>query len=94
MGDVQDLPMYKYQYTLFTNSEGGILDDALLQKMDDHILVVTNAATRSKMTQHMSRNARKYSNQIKVVPQTDYATVALQGKADIYMTAITGFLVN
>ncbi|MBH69319.1 MAG: glycine cleavage system protein T [Rhodospirillaceae bacterium] len=45
-GDIQSLRIGKMRYTVFTNEKGGVLDDLIVTKADDHLYVVVNAATK------------------------------------------------
>ena len=45
-GDISALAPYRQCYTLFTNPEGGIIDDLMLTRTPDHLFMVVNAACR------------------------------------------------
>lgn len=47
--DVTKLQVGQIRYALVTNDEGGILDDVLVYRFDDHYLLVVNASNREKI---------------------------------------------
>jgi len=76
--DVLDLPVNKQRYAVFTNQQGGILDDLMISNMGDSLFVVVNAACKQQDIAHM----RKYlEGRCKVEELTDRALLALQGPA-------------
>ncbi|MEZ5583201.1 MAG: glycine cleavage system aminomethyltransferase GcvT [Candidatus Competibacteraceae bacterium] len=46
--DVIDLGVNRQRYALFTNAEGGILDDLMITQAEDHLFVVVNAACKAQ----------------------------------------------
>jgi len=76
--DVLDLPLHKQRYAVFTNEQGGILDDLMISNMGDSLFVVVNAACKQQdiahMTQHLSAHC-------KVEELADRALLAIQGPA-------------
>jgi len=71
------LPEGKARYALFTNEDGGILDDLIVSNAGDHLFVVVNAALRDQDIPLM-QNALK---DVTVTEVTDHALIALQGPA-------------
>ena len=45
-GDIAGLASGRMRYTQFTNDRGGILDDLMVTRFDDHLFVVVNAAVK------------------------------------------------
>ncbi|MCF1549891.1 glycine cleavage system aminomethyltransferase GcvT, partial [Escherichia coli] len=45
--DVIDLPVGKQRYAIFTNPQGGILDDLMVANLGDHLFLVVNAACKA-----------------------------------------------
>lgn len=74
--DVLGLKEGRQRYGLFTNAEGGILDDLMFANRGDHLFVVVNAACKADDIAHMSRHL---SDVAEVRPVTDRALLALQG---------------
>ncbi len=74
--DIIDLPAGKQRYALFTNEEGGILDDLMVTNYGDSLYVVVNAACKDQDIAHMRANLPE-SVELSVLD--DRALVALQG---------------
>ncbi len=68
----------RQRYALFTNEAGGILDDLMVARKDDHLLLVVNAACKAEDIAHLVANL---SESCEITPITDRALVALQGPA-------------
>ena len=66
----------RQRYALFTNDEGGILDDLMVTNAGDHIFVVVNAACKADDIAHMTAHL---SDAVSVQPITDRSLIALQG---------------
>ncbi len=47
-GDIQGLEPGRMRYTQFTNDGGGILDDLMVTRRDDHLFLVVNAACKEQ----------------------------------------------
>jgi aminomethyltransferase len=76
--DVLDLPVRSQRYGLLTDAAGGILDDLMVTRADDHLLVVVNAACKEADTAHLRAHL---SGGVELEPLTDHALLALQGPA-------------
>ncbi|WP_236939025.1 glycine cleavage system aminomethyltransferase GcvT [Fuscovulum blasticum] len=74
--DVAGLAEGRQRYGLFTNEQGGILDDLMFANRGDHLFVVVNAARKSHDIPHMAAHLGAVAE---VVPVTDRALLALQG---------------
>ncbi len=74
--DVIDLPVNKQRYAVFTNDQGGILDDLMITNMGDCLYLVVNAACKQQDIAHL----RKYlEGRCKVEELSDRALLAIQG---------------
>jgi glycine cleavage system T protein (aminomethyltransferase) len=74
------------RYALFTNEQGGILDDLMVVNAGDHLFVVVNAACKQQDMAHMKKHL---SNRCQVEELTDRALLALQGpSADTVMARL------
>jgi aminomethyltransferase len=73
--DVLGLAEGRQRYGLFTNDEGGILDDLMFTNRGNHLYVVVNAACKADDIAHMTAMMPGVS----VEPVTDRALLALQG---------------
>ena len=69
------LPVGKARYTVFTNENGGIMDDLIVTNAGDHFFLVVNASMRRQDIPHMAANL----DGIDVIEIFDRALVAVQG---------------
>lgn len=76
--DIIDLPLNTQRYALFTNEQGGILDDLMVSNGNDHLFVVVNAACKEQDIAHMRKHL---GGRCKVEELSDRALLALQGPA-------------
>ena len=74
--DVAGLAVGKQRYALFTNEAGGILDDLMVTRRDDHLLLIVNASCKQADTAHLQAHI---GNRCGVVPLPERALLALQG---------------
>ncbi|HYD79526.1 MAG TPA: glycine cleavage system aminomethyltransferase GcvT [Paucimonas sp.] len=74
--DIIDLPANMQRYALFTNEEGGILDDLMVANFGDWLFVVVNAACKEQDIAHMKKHL---SGRCQVEELADRALLALQG---------------
>lgn len=74
--DVIDLGLFKQRYALFTNEQGGILDDLMICRRPDDLFVVVNAGCKAQDIAHMQA---KIGDKCQVLPLPDQALLALQG---------------
>ena len=74
--DVVDLAMGKQRYGFFTNASGGILDDLMITRREDDLLVIVNAACKDADIQHLRTHI---GHRCTVQPLPDRALLALQG---------------
>lgn len=64
----------RQRYGLFTNAQGGILDDLMIANRGDHLFLVVNAACADQDIAHLQT-----LDGVTVEPVTDRALLALQG---------------
>jgi len=74
--DIIDLPQGKQRYALFTNEQGGLLDDLMVSNFGDHLFVVVNAACKAQDIAHLEANLPQ---DVKLEIMPDRALLALQG---------------
>jgi aminomethyltransferase len=74
--DVIDLPLNKQRYAVFTNEQGGILDDLMIANLGDALLVVVNAACKQQDVAHMRSHLAGHCI---VEELSERALLALQG---------------
>lgn len=77
--DIIDLPVGMQRYALFTNEDGGILDDLMVANAGDHLFLVVNAACKEQDLAHLKHHLE---GQCEVESLFDSrALLALQGPA-------------
>lgn len=74
--DALDLGIGRQRYGMFTDAQGGILDDLMFANRGDHLFVVVNAACKAADIAHMKANLTAVAE---MIPVTDRALLALQG---------------
>lgn len=74
--DIVDLPPMKQRYALFTNEQGGVMDDLMVTNAGDHLFVVVNAACKEQDINHLRQHI---GNQCEIEVMDDYSLLALQG---------------
>ncbi len=79
-GALRDLSIGRVRYTLFTDADGGILDDLMVTNAGDHLYLVVNAARRAHDAAHL---AAHLPAAVRLVPLDDRALLALQGPAAV-----------
>ena len=74
--DIIDLPVGKQRYALFTNEDGGIMDDLMVTNYGDWVYVVVNAACKEQDIAHMRANL---GEGVELEELNDRALIAIQG---------------
>ncbi|TAG84776.1 MAG: glycine cleavage system aminomethyltransferase GcvT [Betaproteobacteria bacterium] len=74
--DVIGLPAGKQRYALFTNDEGGILDDLMIFNTGSYLHLVVNAACKAQDIAHLKA---KIGSRCEIRVRDDLALLALQG---------------
>ena len=81
---VSDMAVKTCRYALVCNPRGGVMDDVLVYRYDDHWLLVVNAANRAKVWDHLQAVARDHDLAVKLNDETEKtAMLAVQGPAVI-----------
>jgi aminomethyltransferase len=76
--DILGLAPGRQRYTMFTNDDGGILDDLMVANHGDHLILVVNAARKVFDETHLRSHL---SAACSAEPLLDRALLALQGPA-------------
>jgi aminomethyltransferase len=76
--DIVDLPVNTQRYALFTNEQGGVLDDLMVSNAGDHLFVVVNAACKEQDIAHLRQHI---GSRCQIDVLADRALLALQGPA-------------
>ena len=74
--DIVDLAVDRQRYAFLTNAQGGLLDDLMVVRRPDHLLLVVNAGCKADDTRHLITHI---GHRCTVVPMPDQALLALQG---------------
>jgi len=74
--DIVDLPAGKQKYALFTNEQGGVLDDLMVANIDDGFFIVVNAACKNQDIDYIKA---KLPEQLTLTELNHRALLALQG---------------
>ncbi len=82
--DMIGIPEGRQRYGLFTNAQGGILDDLMIANKGDHLYLVVNAARADHDIAHLGQLA---AQGIRVEPQPDRALIAVQGPEAVGVVA-------
>jgi aminomethyltransferase len=75
-GDIQALKSGRMRYTMFTNEQAGILDDLMVTRREDGLLLVVNAACKANDLAHLGAHLWR---DCAIVEHHDRALLALQG---------------
>ena len=77
---VSDMAVKTARYALVCNEAGGVMDDVLVYRFEDHFLLVVNAANRQKILDHLHRTAEAESMTVRIHDATtETAMIAVQG---------------
>jgi aminomethyltransferase len=74
--DVIGLAENRQRYALFTNEQGGILDDLMITNAGDHLFLVVNGACKEQDLAHLREHL---SADCTIEPLPEHALLALQG---------------
>ncbi|WP_295644204.1 glycine cleavage system aminomethyltransferase GcvT [uncultured Methylibium sp.] len=74
--DIVGLGVGRQRYGFFTDASGGLLDDLMITRREDDLLVIVNAACKDADTKHLVTHI---GHRCSVVPMPERALVALQG---------------
>jgi len=82
--DVVDLGLSCQRYAVFTDENGGVLDDLMVTNNGDHLYVVVNAACKEQDIAHMRKHL---AGKCEIEVLDDRALLALQGPAAVTVMA-------
>jgi len=72
--DILNLAAGEQRYTVLTNTEGGIIDDLIIGRLDDGFMLVFNAACKEKVLTYLQSNLHCHFQIL-----SEHALLALQG---------------
>src|SRR4029077_6238765 len=75
-GDLQGLAQRRMRYTLLLDEGGGILDDLIVTRLEDGVMLVVNAARKEADLAHLRANL---DAAVAIEPRFERALLALQG---------------
>ncbi len=74
--DIIGLGEMRQRYALFTNEQGGVMDDLMVTNAGDHLFLVVNAACKQQDIEHLSNHL---AGECEIEVLQDRALLALQG---------------
>lgn len=82
MADIENLSVGSSTLSVFTNENGGIIDDTIICKHENSLYVVSNAGCADKDLAHIRAHLKAFQNKggdvdLKIID--DHSLVALQG---------------
>jgi aminomethyltransferase len=77
-GDLQALAPHRMRYTLLLNETGGILDDLMVTRVENGLMLVVNAACKEADLAHLQA---RLDRSVAIEPRFERALLALQGPA-------------
>ncbi|KAF9169637.1 hypothetical protein BGX21_010176 [Mortierella sp. AD011] len=94
VADIENLPVGSSTLSVFTNENGGIIDDTIICKHQDSLYIVSNAGCADKDLAHIRSHLKEFQNKggdvdLKIID--DHSLIALQGpKAAPVLEALIG----
>ncbi|CAD2212911.1 aminomethyltransferase [Angomonas deanei] len=76
--DMQRIAPNQGGLTMLTNAQGGLKDDCIFTKFEDHLYAVLNAGCKDKDMQHLEELRANFKGDVQFVP-LERSLVALQG---------------
>ena len=74
--DIVDLPKMQQRYALFTNEQGGVMDDLMVTNAGDYLFLVVNAACKEQDIAHLQNHL---ADKCEIEVMSNHALLALQG---------------
>ncbi|CAH0486292.1 unnamed protein product [Peronospora farinosa] len=94
VGDLEALESGEAKLSLITNDKGGIIDDCVISRYDDHVYVVVNAGNQDIDLVHMHKLLENFKGDAAIERIQDRALVALQGPGAVDVIETLGPNVN
>ncbi|KAI7873669.1 CG6415-like protein [Lichtheimia hyalospora FSU 10163] len=82
VADLHQLPIGQGTLSLFTNEQGGIIDDTIIMQQEDCLYVVSNAACADSDLAHIRKHLAEFQNKggdVDLQVIEDHSLVAIQG---------------
>lgn len=77
-GDIKALGVGQARLSMITNETGGVIDDCILTRYEDHMFVVINAGCKDKDLAHFQAKLQEFKGDVQM-EVIDKSLVALQG---------------
>jgi glycine cleavage system aminomethyltransferase T len=61
VGDIAALEVNQMRLSVMTNEQGGIIDDCMVMRKQDHIYMVINAGCKEKDLKHLAAKLREFN---------------------------------
>ncbi|KAI7862265.1 aminomethyltransferase, mitochondrial-like protein [Spinellus fusiger] len=98
VADLQNLPVHQGTLSVFTNEQGGIIDDTIIMQHPDSLYVVSNAGCAEKDLAHIRHHLGVFQSKggdVDVQVIEDHSLIALQGpKAASVLEALVNKSLN
>ncbi|ORE11028.1 aminomethyltransferase mitochondrial precursor [Rhizopus microsporus var. microsporus] len=82
VADLHNMPVGQGTLSVFTNEQGGIIDDTIIMQQEDNLYVVSNAACADKDIAHIRKHLTEFQNKggdVDFNIITDHSLIAIQG---------------
>ncbi|KAI9311650.1 hypothetical protein BX666DRAFT_1994129 [Dichotomocladium elegans] len=82
VADLHQLPVGQGTLSLFTNEQGGIIDDTIIMQQEEQLYVVSNAACADKDLAHIRKHLSDFQNKggdVDLQVIEDHSLIAIQG---------------
>lgn len=84
VGDIAGIPNGSGSLSVFTNENGGIIDDTVVTKVaDDEVYLVVNAGCREKDLAHLNKHLQSFKGDVELIVHDDRSLLALQGPSAV-----------
>ena len=94
VADLQNLPVGQGTLSVFTNEQGGIIDDTIVMQHEDSLYVVSNAGCADKDLAHIRKHLAEFQKKggdVEFNVITDHSLIAIQGpKAAAALEGLVG----
>lgn len=81
VADLQAMKVGEAKLSLITNEQGGIKDDCIVSKYEDHVYLVINAGTMDKDVAHLNHQLKAFGGDVAMKIEYGYSLLAVQGPA-------------
>lgn len=83
VGDIKGLKEGESRLSVFTNENGGIIDDTVVTKRKDSLAIVLNAGCADKDLKHIQSAVKRFGKDVELVVNRERSLMALQGPQSV-----------